>query len=111
MNTPIIEANDLRMYFPVGRTLSGKPRRLLKAVDDVSFSIGRGQTVSTGAESLSRQSKRRRQAVNSNLPYFFFLTAAGSSISGIGAYLDITSRKRKYLSVRSPHSLTGASSS
>ena len=51
MNTPIIKANDLRMYFPVGRTLSGKPRRLLKAVDDVSFSIGRGQTFGLVGES------------------------------------------------------------
>ena len=51
MNTPIVKANDLRMYFPVGRTLSGKPRRLLKAVDDVSFSIGRGQTFGLVGES------------------------------------------------------------
>ena len=51
MNTPIVEAKGLKMYFPVGRTITGKPRRLLKAVDDVSFAIGKGQTFGLVGES------------------------------------------------------------
>ena len=51
MNTPIVEAKGLKMYFPVGRTITGKPRRLLKAVDDVSFTIGKGQTFGLVGES------------------------------------------------------------
>ena len=49
--TPIVETRHLKMYFPVGRTLSGKPRRLLKAVDDVSFSIRPGETFGLVGES------------------------------------------------------------
>ena len=51
MNTPIVETKGLKMYFPVGRTITGKPRRLLKAVDDVSFAIGKGQTFGLVGES------------------------------------------------------------
>ena len=51
MNTPIVETRGLKMYFPVGRTITGKPRRLLKAVDDVSFTIDKGQTFGLVGES------------------------------------------------------------
>ncbi|MDO5377387.1 MAG: ATP-binding cassette domain-containing protein [Clostridia bacterium] len=51
MSTPIVETQHLKMYFPVGRTFSGKPRRLLKAVDDVSFSIEKGKTFGLVGES------------------------------------------------------------
>ena len=47
----IVEARGLKMYFPVGRTLGGKPKKLLKAVDDVSFSIKKGETFGLVGES------------------------------------------------------------
>ena len=47
----IVEAQGLKMYFPVGRTLGGKPKRLLKAVDDVSFAIRKGETLGLVGES------------------------------------------------------------
>ncbi len=47
----IVEARGLKMYFPVGRTLGGKPEKLLKAVDDVSFSIAKGETFGLVGES------------------------------------------------------------
>ena len=47
----IVEARGLKMYFPVGRTLDGKPKKLLKAVDDVSFSIAKGETFGLVGES------------------------------------------------------------
>ena len=57
----IVEARGLKMYFPVGRTLGGKPKRLLKAVDDVSFSIQKGETFGLVGESGC--GKRRSAAV------------------------------------------------
>ena len=47
----IVEARGLKMYFPVGRTLGGKPKRLLKAVDDVSFQIRKGEAFGLVGES------------------------------------------------------------
>ena len=51
MSTPLVEARGLKMFFPVGHTITGKPRRLLKAVDDVSLAIGRGETLGLVGES------------------------------------------------------------
>ena len=45
MSTPILEVRDLKKYFPIGRN------RVLRAVDGVSFSIARGETLGLVGES------------------------------------------------------------
>jgi len=47
---PLIEARDLKMYFPVGNTIFGK-RKLLKAVDGVSLALYPGETFGLVGES------------------------------------------------------------
>lgn len=46
----LIEVNNLKKYFPVGGFFSGG-KKMVKAVDDVSFSIGRGETLGLVGES------------------------------------------------------------
>ncbi len=48
---PLIAAHDLKMHFIVGRSLSGKPTKILKAVDGVSFAIEKGETLGLVGES------------------------------------------------------------
>lgn len=48
---PLIAAKDLKMHFVVGRSVSGKPTKILKAVDGVSFSIDKGETIGLVGES------------------------------------------------------------
>lgn len=47
---PLIQIKNLKMYFPVGNTIFGK-RRILKAVDDVSFALYPGETFGLVGES------------------------------------------------------------
>ncbi len=47
---PLIQVKNLKMYFPVGNSLLGK-RRILKAVDDVSFELYPGETFGLVGES------------------------------------------------------------
>ena len=50
MTKPLIEVRNLKMYFPVGTSFLGG-RKLLKAVDDVSFDLFPGETFGLVGES------------------------------------------------------------
>jgi peptide/nickel transport system ATP-binding protein len=51
MTAPILEVKNLRKHFPIRQGLLGRVARYVKAVDDVSFSIGAGETLSLVGES------------------------------------------------------------
>ena len=50
-NNLCLEVKNLKKYFPVGKTIFGKPNAFLKAVDDVSFTIEKGTTLGLVGES------------------------------------------------------------
>ena len=50
-NNLCLEVKNLKKYFPVGITFFGKPNAVLKAVDDVSFTIEKGTTLGLVGES------------------------------------------------------------
>ncbi len=47
----ILEVQGLKKYFPIARSLLGKPTAFLRAVDDVSFRLKRGTTIGVVGES------------------------------------------------------------
>lgn len=47
----ILEVKNLQVHFPIKKTLFGKPTQFLKAVDDVSFTVQRGDIVGLVGES------------------------------------------------------------
>lgn len=47
----ILEVRNLKKYFPVGANFWGRPTAYLKAVDDISFSINRTETLGLVGES------------------------------------------------------------
>jgi peptide/nickel transport system ATP-binding protein len=47
----VLEVKNLHVHFPTRKTLFGKPIQFLKAVDDVSFSVQRGDIVGLVGES------------------------------------------------------------
>jgi peptide/nickel transport system ATP-binding protein len=50
-NSPLIEVQDLRVWYPSRKSFLGKPLAYTRAVDDVSFSIFRGETLGLVGES------------------------------------------------------------
>ena len=41
----ILQVKNLKKYFPNEKTLFGKPITFIKAVDDVTFNLERGNTI------------------------------------------------------------------
>ena len=50
-NENILEVKNLKKYFPVKKTMTGKVTRQLYAVDDVSFTLKAGETLGIVGES------------------------------------------------------------
>ena len=48
---PVLEVRDLRKFYPIQRGLLGRVVGQVRAVDDVSFTIDRGETLSLVGES------------------------------------------------------------
>ncbi|RZS78375.1 ABC transporter ATP-binding protein [Pigmentiphaga kullae] len=51
MNAPLLKVTGLKKYYAIGSRFPGASPRQLRAVDDVSFSIGHGETLSLVGES------------------------------------------------------------
>jgi oligopeptide/dipeptide ABC transporter, ATP-binding protein, C-terminal domain len=47
----ILEVKNLKKYFPLNRNFFGKPQTYLRAVDNVSFGVKKGQTIGVVGES------------------------------------------------------------
>ncbi len=51
MSEPLLEVRDLKKHFPVGGSLLGGTRGWVKAVDGISFTVNRGETLGLVGES------------------------------------------------------------
>ena len=63
MQTPLFEAKNLKKYFPVFSGIFRKQTHLVKAVDDVSFTIEKGQILGMVGESGCGKSTVARAAI------------------------------------------------
>ncbi len=50
-SAPLLKVENLKVYFPVKKSFTGKILLETKAVDDISFSVGKGETVGLVGES------------------------------------------------------------
>ncbi|HEX9522822.1 MAG TPA: ATP-binding cassette domain-containing protein, partial [Reyranella sp.] len=48
---PLLLASGLRKYFPVGGGLLGRGRKVVRAVDDLTLSVAKGETLGVVGES------------------------------------------------------------
>ena len=99
----IIEARGLKMYFPIGRTMSGKPKKLLKAVDDVDFSIAKGETFGLVGESGCGKTTIGRCLVRLYEPTDGQLLFDGQDIAHMGEKQLAPYRRRMQMIFQDPY--------
>lgn len=92
-NNPVIEVQQLRKYYPIVRGLLRRTVGLVKAVDDVSFHLNRGETLSLVGESGCGKTTTGRCILRAIDP------TAGKILfhRSDGAEIDITGLDRKEL--------------
>ena len=99
----IVEARGLKMYFPIGRTMSGKPKKLLKAVDDVDFSIAKGETFGLVGESGCGKTTIGRCLVRLYEPTDGQLLFDGQDIAHMGEKRLAPYRRRMQMIFQDPY--------
>ena len=99
----IVEARGLKMYFPIGRTMSGKPKKLLKAVDDVDFSIAKGETFGLVGESGCGKTTVGRCLVRLYEPTDGQLLFDGQDIAHMGEKQLAPYRRRMQMIFQDPY--------
>ena len=81
--TPLIQAEHLKKYFPMGKGAFGRSGRVLKAVDDVSLSIDRGEILGVVGESGCGKSTLGRMLLNLTPATHGRLLFQGDDLTGL----------------------------
>ena len=102
MAEPLIQVRGLKMYFPVGGTLFGR-RRLLKAVDDVSFELYPGETFGLVGESGCGKTTVGRALVRLYRPTGGQILYRGEDIAGLDERAVLPYRRRMQMIFQDPY--------
>ncbi|MBS1735278.1 MAG: ABC transporter ATP-binding protein [Bacteroidetes bacterium] len=94
---PILQVENLKVYFPVERSFLGKVTKYFKAVDDVSFEIGNGETLGLVGESGCGKTTLGRTLIRLIDPYAGRILFAGKNIAEIDK--ESLRRKRKNIQI------------
>ncbi|WP_080873949.1 ABC transporter ATP-binding protein [Oceanobacillus timonensis] len=82
MSEPLLELNDVKMYFPIKEKLLKKPTKHVKAVNGVSLTVQRGETLGIVGESGCGKSTLARTIVGLLEPTSGDIYFEGESIPG-----------------------------
>jgi oligopeptide/dipeptide ABC transporter ATP-binding protein len=98
----LVEARDVVRNFPVGRTLFGRSRRLLRAVDGVSLAIRRGETMGLVGESGCGKSTLGRLLIRTLEPDAGEIRFDGQDISHLDRHRMRPLRRRVQMVFQDP---------
>jgi peptide/nickel transport system ATP-binding protein len=98
---PLIEVRDLARFFDVSRpwlnrVLEGSGRQILKAVDGVSFTINRGETLSLVGESGCGKSTIARLICGLYTPTRGSILFDGTDLASIANRTDMLAMRRRF---------------
>ncbi len=99
---PLIEAKNLKMYFPIGNALFGK-RKLLKAVDDVSLALYPGETFGLVGESGCGKTTVGRTLVRLYEPTAGQILFGGADIASLSESEVLPYRRRMQMIFQDPY--------
>ena len=102
MTKPLIEVRNLRMYFPVGTSFLGG-RKLLKAVDDVSFDLYPGETFGLVGESGCGKTTVGRSLVRLYRPTGGQILLDGTDIAPLSERDVLPYRRRMQMIFQDPY--------
>ena len=95
MTHPLLEVHNLARHFPVRAGLLGRSRRVLRAVDGVSFELERGQTFGLVGESGCGKSTLGRAILRLHEPTSGRVVLDGTDITSLGQ--SALKRQRKHM--------------
>ena len=102
MTKPLIEVRNLRRYFPVGTSFLGG-RKLLKAVDDVSFDLFPGETFGLVGESGCGKTTVGRSLVRLYRPTGGQILLDGTDIAPLSERDVLPYRRRMQMICQDPY--------
>ncbi|MEM9382285.1 MAG: oligopeptide/dipeptide ABC transporter ATP-binding protein [Planctomycetota bacterium] len=104
MSAPLLEVRHLSKHFPIGsRGLFGRPAQWLRAVDDVSFTLERGETLGLVGESGCGKSTAARTIVGLYPPTAGEVVYEGVRISGLSRKDRAPFRRRIQMIFQDPY--------
>ena len=102
MAKPLIEVRSLKMYFPVGTSMFGK-RKMLKAIDDVSFDLYSGETFGIVGESGCGKTTVGRTLVRLYKPTAGQIIYDGTDIAQLDEKAVMPFRRRMQMIFQDPY--------
>ena len=100
--SPLLEVNDLAVYYPLKRKLFSKPH-FIKAVDGVSFTIGRSEIVGLVGESGCGKSTLGRAIVKLEEPTRGSIRLDGCDLAGLKGKKLRTMRRKFQMIFQDPY--------
>ena len=91
---PLLEVENLQTYFPIRQGMFSKIKRVVKAVDDISFVVYPGETLGLVGESGSGKTTLGRSILRLVEPTSGKITFQGRDISGL-SHAELRPMRRK----------------
>ena len=95
MSDTIVKFNNVCKYFGGGKNLLGHEKKLVKAVDNVSFEIERGKTFAVIGESGSGKTTMAKLLMKFEIPTKGSITLDGKDISTIQSKTELKKYRQK----------------
>ncbi|MDF2882615.1 MAG: oligopeptide/dipeptide transporter, ATP-binding protein [Clostridiaceae bacterium] len=102
-NTPLIEVKNLKKYFPITKGLINKKQSFVKAVDDVSFTINKGETLGLVGESGCGKTTTGRTVIKLYEPTAGSIIYEGKDIAGLSSKELLPYRKKIQMIFQDPY--------